>query len=261
MKQFFTEALQTFAPSHWAEISQRPMGKGIGFFSKTLVFAFFVMLLLAIPTLIKMPTVISEHLGRFDTLQLSGKVEMSSPIKLPKSEPLIVLDTSGAYDELTTERVLITKDRVQYRPFIRTRSVDTAELKDLKNNRAKVRTFLAALAFFILPSAFFYMYVIVWLKYFLMMFALALIVFVLLDLTHWRRTFKELFVIGCYVSLVPVLAEVVVSGINAHWLIPIVNIAGIVKLYLVPAVILVVLAIGAALCVFYNKKEKHTHDV
>jgi hypothetical protein len=37
---------------------------------------------------------------------------------------------------------------------------------------------------------------------------------------------------------------------------PILNISGLVKLYLVPAVILGVVAIAAALCVYYNEQEE-----
>ncbi|MEM4240209.1 MAG: DUF1189 family protein [Candidatus Woesearchaeota archaeon] len=255
MAEFFRELGQSFMPSHWAEISERPAGKGIAFFTKTLVLAFIVMMLIAIPGLIKMPHEISAQLGKFDTLQLSGNFTMSSPIKLPKSDPFFVFDTSGAYTGLTEERVVITKDKIFYRPFIGTHYINTEQLKDLKKNRENVKRFMAALVFFILPSIIFYAFITVWLKYFLMIFTLSIILFILLDLTHWRRTWKELFVISCYVSVLPVLAEVAVGAINPKLLIPVLSISGLVQLYLIPAVILTVLSIAAAVCVYYNKEE------
>ncbi len=256
MKVFFKEAWETFLPSKWDEISQRPAGKGIGFFTKVLVFAFIIMMLTAIPWLIKMPAEISDNLAKFDVLQLSGNFTMSSPIKIPKTDPFFVFDTSGAYTEIRTERVLITEEKIFYKPFIKTYSQHTEQLKDLKKNRENVKRFMAFLVFFVLPSILFYAFVTVWLKYFLMILALSVILFVLLDLTHWRRTWKELFVISCYVSVLPVLVEVIVGAIKPGFLIPILSIAGLVQLYLIPAVILAVLAIGASLCVYYNKKEK-----
>ncbi len=255
MKRFLNELWQTFLPSHWDEISERSMGRGIGFFSKMLLLAFIVMILVHVPMLIKMPSFISEQLSKFDTLRMSGNFTMSSPIKLPRSEPLVIFDTSGAYTELTTERVLITQDKIFYRPLFKTRSVSTEELKDLKNNREQVKAFLAMLVFFLLPSVLFYAYIAVWLKYFLLIFTLAIIVFLVLDLTHWRRTWKEVFVIACYVSTLPVLAEVIVGAINARWLIPVLNLSGLLTLYLIPAVVLSLLTIGGALCVAQNKKE------
>lgn len=256
MKQFLDEVWQTFFPSHWAEISERSMGNGIGFFSKVLLAAFVVMMLVHIPVLIKMPSFISEQLSKFDTLRLAGNFTMSSPIKLPRSEPVVIFDTSGAYTELTSERVLITQNKVYYRPFFKTHSVNTEELKDLRNNREQVKAFLAVLVFFLLPSILVYAYIAVWLKYFLMILTLAVMVFLLLDLTHWRRTWKELFVLSCYVSTLPVLAEVIVGAINPDLLIPVLNIAGLLTLYLIPAVVLSLLTIGAALCVYYNRKEE-----
>ncbi len=256
MAEFFRELWQSFTPSHWAEISKKTAGNGISFFTKVLLLAFVVMMLLAIPSLVKMPKEISDQLGKFDALQLSGNFTMSSPIKLPKSEPFIIFDTSGAFTELTTERVLVTKEKIFYRPFIKTHSQYTEQLKDLKKNRENVKRFLSALVFLVLPSILFYAYIVVWLKYFLMIFTLSIILFVLLDLTHWRRTWKELFVTCCHVSTLPVLAEVVLGAVKPGLLVPVLSIAGLVKLYLVPAVVLAVLAIGASLCVHYNRKEE-----
>jgi len=256
MAGFFRELGRSFLPSHWAEISKRTVGNGIVFFTKVLLLAFMLMMLLAVPLLVKMPGEISNQLAKFDVLQLSGNFTMSSPVKMPKSEPLIIFDTSGAYTELTTERVLITKDKIFYRPFIRTQYVNTEQLKDLKKNRENVKRFLAVLVFFVLPSVLFYAFITVWLKYFLMIFTLSIILFVLLDLTHWRRTWKELFVVSCYASTLPVLAEVVLGAVKPVLLVPVLSIAGLVKLYLVPAVVLAVLSIGASLCVYYNTKEE-----
>ncbi len=256
MRQFLSEVWQTFSYAHWSEICQRPAGRALGFFSKVLVLAFVVMLLLAIPTFIKLPREISEQLAKFEVLQFSGNFTMTSPIKLPKNEPVLIVDTSGAYTELTSERLLITREKVMYRPLFNTVELSTAELKDWKRNREPVNALLAVLAFFLLPSIVFYAYLAVWLKYFVLLLVLSVVLFVLLDLTHWRRTWKELFVIGCYVSTLPVLTEVVVGSINPEFLIPVLDFWGVVKLYLIPAVILAVLAIGATLCAYYNKKEK-----
>jgi hypothetical protein len=255
MADFFKELWQSFMPSHWEELSSKPSGKGVSFFTKVLLLAFVLMILLAIPKLIKLPGEISTQLNKFDVLQLSGNFTMSSPIKLPESEPIFVFDTSGAYTDLTDERVLITSEKVFYRPFFGTHYVNTEQLKDLKKNRENVKRFMAALVFFVLPSIVFYAFVTAWLKYFLMIFTLSIILFVLLDLTHWRRTWKELFVTTCYASTVPVLVEVVVGAINPKLLVPVLSISGLVQLYLVPAVILSVLSIGAAICVYYNKEE------
>lgn len=260
MRDFFRYALKTFLPSHWNELSQAGVGTALLFFSKVVVCGFVLIMLLASPSLLRMPGVISENLARFDTLQLSGNFTMSSPIKLPRSEPVVIFDTSGAYTQLTTERVLVTRDRIFYRPLFTTYELSTGELKDLKNNRDTVNTFLAMLVFFLLPSVLFYAYIAIWLKYFLLILVLSLVLFVLLDLTHWRRTWKELFVICCHVATLPVLAEVVVGAINAHWLVPVLNILGLVNIYLIPAVVLSVLAVGAALCVHYGRQEKR-HDV
>jgi len=253
---FFKEAYETFLWSQWKDISERPAGKGIGFFTRVLLLAFVVMLLLSIPQLIKLPGTISQQLSKFEKFQTSANVTMSSPIKLPGSNPVFILDTSGAYTELKSERVLITNDKIFWKPLFRTHELSTGELKDLKNNRDQVKTFLAMLAFFLLPSVLFWAFVAVWLKYFLMILLLSIILFILLDLTHWRRTWKEFFVIGCYVSLLPVLVEVIVGAIDKRFLLPVLDVFDLVTIYLIPVVVLCLLTIGAALCVYYNKKEK-----
>jgi hypothetical protein len=256
MAVFFREAWETFFPSKWDGISQKTAGKGVGFFTKVLILAFALMILLAIPTMLKLPKEISDNLAKFDALQLNGNFTMSSPIKIPGSEPFFVFDTSGAYTDLNEERVVITKAKIFYKPFIGTHYVNTEQLKDLKKNRENVKRFMAALVFFVLPSILFYAFITIWLKYFLMILTLSILLFIVLDLTHWRRTWKELFVVSCYVSMLPVLAEVVIGAINPHLLIPVFSIAGLVQIYLIPAVILCVLAVGASLCIYYNKQEE-----
>jgi hypothetical protein len=256
MGTFWKNLGQGFLWSKWRELSGRGFGNGLGFLSRVLVLAFVLILLLAIPKFARMPGEISGQLAKFDTLQFSANLTMSSPIKFPGSDPVAILDTSGAYTEITNERLLINRDKIQYKPFFKVREVKTEELKDLKNNREKVRMFLATLVFFILPAVLFWAFIAVWLKYVVMILLLSVILFVLLDLTHWRRTWKELFVICCYVSTLPVLAEVIIGAFSAHWLIPVLSVFDIVTLYLVPAVVLSVLAIGAALCVHYNRQEE-----
>lgn len=256
MRRFVTEITHTFLPGQWDELSRRQVKQGIAFFSKILLAVFVILLLLYVPKLARMPVVIADQLGKFDELKCdTAQVKMSVPVALPRLEPAVVIDTTGQYKELTTERLVVTKDKVFFRPLFRTFDVDTAELKNPGKNKEQVSVFFAALAFFVLPSIVFYAYVMLWLKYVVILFLLSIAVFVLLDLTHWKRAWKDVFVTACYASFIPLLLEVVLGVWNADLLIPVFEIAGIIRLYAVPIAALGVLTITALLLAYYTKKK------
>lgn len=256
MKRFFKEVTHTFLPGEWDELSRKPVKQGLLFFSKILLAVFALLLVLHVPKLVQMPVVIGDQLGRFEELKCEkAVVEMSAPIRLPRFDPAIVIDTTGQHEKVTTERLLVTKDKVFFRPLFKSYQVDVEELKNIGKNKEQVSVFFAALVFFVIPSIVFYAYVALWLKYLIIMFLLSIIIFILLDLTHWKRKWKHVFVTACHASFIPLLIEVVFSVWNAELLLPVFSLAGIIKIYAVPVAAFFVLTILALLLAYYHPKE------
>ena len=251
MKEFIKEVYYCFHPKKFHTLVNRSAGRAIWFFTKVLFFSFVLMGLLFIPKLVKMPGAIGDEISKFESLSLSGDMETSEAIVIPDKDPLIRIDTKSTELKMKTERLVITKDAV-YTRFLGTDKITIEELKNPSENKARVGKFVALITMFSLPSLLFYSYVILWIVYFLLILVSSTIIFLLIDLTHYRKTWKQMFKISCYGSIGMVAVEVLTIPFKPFWLFPIFDFVG-VHIYAVGTALLFILT--GVLTMFYHYKK------
>jgi len=247
-KEFIKEVYSILHPKKFNEIASRPAKKAIWFFTKVIFFSFILMGLLFLPKLVKLPSSIGEEISKFESLQLSGNASTSEPIVIPDKDPLIRIDTKSNEIKLKTERLLISKDSV-YTRILSTDRITIDELKNPGEHKATVSKFVALLIIFAIPSLLFYSFLVNWLVYFLLIILAGTVVFLLIDLTHFRKKWKETFKIACYGSLGMIAVEILTIPFKPFWMFPIFSFIG-VRIYATGLVLL--LALTGTLTAFYH---------
>ena len=253
MKEFIKEVYQCFHPEKASFIVDRPAKKAIWFFTKALFFSFILMGLLFIPSLFKLPSAISEEIGKFESLSFSGNATTSAPITIPDKDPLIRIDTTSKEIIMKTERLLVTKDAV-YTRILTTNNITIEELKNPSEHKAGVAGFIALLTIFSIPSILFYAYIINWVIYFLLILLVSTIVFLLIDLTHFRKKWTQLFKINCYSSVGMISLEILTIPFKPFWMFPIFNFVGI-RIYATGIALLFILT-GVITGFYHYRKPK-----
>jgi len=254
--EFIKEVAYSFHPKHLSRMSNASFWQASGYVAKILSVAFLIMLILFIPQFGLLPAFVSKQISKFDSIQVSGSVNMSSAIRIPERDPTLIIDMTEKETQLGAERALITKDYVYYRLLYGQQKIETKKIKEPTENKPVVSQLVTIMFIFVLPSVVFYAYLALIIKYLILIFLSGTIVFFLLDLTHYRQSWWRMIKLSCYASTAVIAAEVISIPLNTEWLVPLFAIAGI-NIYLVSTVFLLILTGAAAIAVYYAGERKH----
>lgn len=246
----------TFHPKKLNKLSNGPFKDCAGYVAKILAFAVLIMLILFIPQFGALPSFVSKQVAKFDNIEVSGTVNMSSAIRIPERDPFLIVDMTEFEAKPGKERVLVTKDYIYYRLLSGQQKVETKKVKEPTENRPIVSQLLTIIIIFVLPSVIFYTYLALLIKYFILIFLAGTIVFFLLDLTRFRHTWWKTIKLGCYASTIPIFMELILIPLNTKVLVPLFSIAGM-NIYLVSSVLLIVLTGIAAVLTHVIKDGKN----
>ncbi len=253
-KEFIKEVYQLFQPKKLPGIVDRSAGRAVWFFTKVLFFSLVVMILLFLPQLVRLPSLVGQEMGKFESISFSGTAKTSEPIRMPSKEPLVTIDTQSTELKMKTERLLVTKDAV-YTRILTPKKISIDELKNPSEHKGTVSGFVALAIIFSIPSALFYSYIMLWLIYFILILLASTLIFLLIDLTHYRKTWKQLFKLGCYGSIGMVVVEVLLIPFKPFWLFPIFNFIG-VSIYASGIALLLILTGAFTLMYHYSTAKK-----
>ncbi len=233
---FIKEVINSFKPSNFTELTNRSFLNSTLFFSKFLVIAVILMGVIYIPTLIALPSYFSNQMQKFNTLSINSNYDVMAPVYFPERDSFLVVDTTSIHNTIKGERFLITKEGLKYKFFGKEHFLKGSAFSDVLSNKGGFSTLLSAIALFILPALFFWVYFFTWLKYFIMIILLSSIFFTLFDLTHFKKRWIKFFNITVFAAIIPILLETISAPISTGYLIQIVQLAG-VDVYLVPLII------------------------
>jgi len=259
MKAFVRELVKPLNPLKFRELSDKPWWEAVWYFSKVLLVAVVIMSIILAPEIFRLSSYFDTQLAKFDALSVRGNLSVTEPVYFPDRKPQLVIDTTGLYSHLGSERFLITDEGLYYRWFNQERAITKDEFAALLENKEKTSKLLTAAAVFLIPSALFFLYAFLWTKYSLTILLFGTIFYFLLDLTHYRLPWRQVMNIAGYASALMILVEVISLGINTDYLVTLVQIIG-VNIYLVPLLLYIVLMIVATTMV-HVKKPKHDTDL
>lgn len=254
MPKFLKEIACSFYPKKLDEYSNRSFGHCIGYFTMILAFAFVVMMILYVPKVGLLTGYVSEQISKFDAVNMSGSVSMNTAIHIPEKYPVMTVDMTGMDVKPTTQRVIVTKDFVRYSLLKGPQKVETKLLLQPTENKPIVSQLLVLIIIFILPSIVFYSFLALWIKYFVLVFLAGTIIFLLADLTQYRKKWIKTVKLACFAVAPIILIEVISAPFNTDWLVPLIRFIGI-PVYLVGSVALLVLT-GVFLVLTHYFKAK-----
>ncbi len=255
MSSAIKEILNQLNPLKYKELSDKPWWEALGFFSKILLVAVIIMSMLLVPDMFRMSKYFDDQLAKFEALSIQGNLSVTQPVYIPAKKTQAIIDTTGMHSKLGPERFLLTEEGLYYRWFNQERTITKEEFGKMLENKEKVRNLLTAGTIFLLPSAMFFLYAFLWLKYALTIFLFGTIFYFLLDLTHYRLPWRQMMNVAGYASAPMILLEVISLAISTEYMLPIIQIIG-VNIYIVPLLVYAAVIIIATTMVHVRKKRE-----
>jgi len=258
LPNFLKDIVYSFNPRYLDKVTNKSFGHAVGYFTMILAFAFVIMMILYVPQVGLLPGFVSEQISKFDSLNVSGTVNMNTAINIPESKPLFTVDMTGEEVKHSSQRVIVTKDYVLYNLLQGPKKVNTKEVLEPTKHKPIVSQLLALVIIFILPSIVFYSFIALWLKYFLLILAGGTLIFLLSELTHYRQKWVKTVKLACFAAGPVIAMEVISIPINTDWLMPLFRVAGI-PIYIIGIVSLLCLTGTALVLIYYFKAKDGKH--
>lgn len=249
MKQFFKEVVWCFYPPRYKILCTKKLRSSLKFMSLVLFFAFIIAAVLYAPKLITLKSSIEDQLDNFVLFNINANFTTSAPVKIPYSRPLFIIDSAEEHN-ISNELFIFSQDKIKYR-FFGKHSVPLSTFKDVKANKKRASAFFSVLFILLLPSIFILLYFKFWIKYFLIIYLISFILFILLELTHWRLKFRQILNIACHTSIIMIVLELVSAPFGTAYLLPLVKFLGI-NIYAVTLVLFAFFTVAGV--IFANKK-------
>jgi len=196
---------------------------------------FIVMSIVSIPKLSMLSDNIQGQISNFDNLTIDIEADMNSPVIFTNQSQQIIIDTTKEWN-LTKEKLIITKDFIQYRPFKEVKKISTTDLKNLKENKetfSKVLTFLIVLA---LPSIIIISYIMFTLKYILISLITSLLAYIITRMYVKKIKLKRVLNIAIYSTSLMIFIEIISIPFGTKYLINLFQIMGM-NFYLITLLI------------------------
>lgn len=245
------EVAWSFHPYRYNFISGFTFRKSIKYLAKIILVALVFSLLLASPKFFTLNSSISNAVSQFSVFNITGNVSTSGDVAIPTHNPFMIIDLQNSRN-ITDETFLITKDQIDYRFFGR-KSVSIDALIDPKNAQSDSTKLLSTLALMLIPGIVFYSFIYIWLKYFILVILSASIMFIVLEVTHFKLKWRELANISAHAATIPVFLEILSEPFSADYLLPTLKFFGS-NVYIIPIVLMFVLSVVAIVFTHLDRK-------
>ena len=131
---FFKTIIEALSPHHYKIIASRKKRHVISYFYSLIFFSLFLSLLIATPAYIKSAPRVDEALSKFSVLNVTVKMETTSPILLPPGNPYITIDTEGKRNR-TSELLFADAGGFTVHSFVATKNYKWSSFGDLLQKR------------------------------------------------------------------------------------------------------------------------------
>ncbi len=236
MRDYLKRLFFAFSPKNLHDRTQQSFRKNLFFFSKSLFFAFIIMGLFYIPTLVRLPAYFDQQMSKFKSLSIDSNFSVTLPVYFPERDGLIIIDTTGLHTKPKYERFLVTREGVHFKLFREPHFIKSESFKEVLSHKERFSMLFTTILVLFLPALVFWSYFFLWLKYFVQILFFGSVFFTLFDLTHWRRKWKEFLNIAAITSSVPVLLEVISLPFGTAFLLPFIETIGS-DVYVVPLIL------------------------
>jgi hypothetical protein len=195
-KKLIITILQSFNPSNYEKLVARRKRKAITYFCLMSLCVFVITSVLMIPSLLTLPSYLSDEINKFSELKVNIDYEQKEPVYLTKNMPIITIDTVNEHEHIEEGTLLISKNKVHYRllPFGKGTTRETSEENSLQGvNILLTILFVAALPV-LLVGVFLYGVI----KYLVFIAIVATLGFVFARIIRFGLSFREVFNISIF---------------------------------------------------------------
>ena len=230
-------------------IAKKTFWSSVGFLLILLLIFTLIASFIRIKDFLALQNYLSKQIEKIDTSKTNWSIETLSPIAIPEKNPIFVFDTSG---EKKGKFITISKTNLNF--FNKNFKLEA--FKDFKANAKDLGSLATYLIIFALPSIFFYWYLALFLKYFLIALTLGFVVWLLLDFTPYNIQIRSAFGAAFHSLIVLIPIELIFSSLGAaNLLIPIFKIFEI-NFFLISLIIYILFFLIAMLSIVVEKIAK-----
>ena len=232
-------------PADFEKLIHRPLSKAFKHFFLALFLIFIVMSLFALPKIITLSSYLEEQFSSFDTLNIDIDIEMNSPLIISERDPQIIIDTTNQ-SNLTTEKLMITKDFLYYKPYNKIKEINYSGFKNVLENKEKISNILSFFIILALPSILITIYIMLVIKYLFIAFLTTIIAFIIARIKINPIKFKKILKASIYSLTSMIIIEVISAPFSTRYLLPIpfIHLAGM-NFYLSTTLLYVITFISA----------------
>ncbi|MBI4448713.1 hypothetical protein HY641_01645 [Candidatus Woesearchaeota archaeon] len=226
LKEWALAVAYSFNPMYYKKVADAPPKEMFALVNKTITRAFVVMLIVALPMLVAVPSYVSSALGSFDVLTIDGRTELGEQIGVPAHDPHLVIDLSAqkAYEG---ERALLTREYFYFQSPFGAKKINTDYVLDPLAHKRESSLIVFGLFLLWLPSLLIYAYIVTFLKYLIwwaVFSTMAIVAIRALVLSSMRL--RRIVNICAYALLPIVILEVLTIPFDTAWLFPILDFMG-----------------------------------
>ncbi len=238
--EFIKEVVWAVYPPRYRQLADKPFLHSLGFMSKILLFAFIIAGILFVPKLFLLKDNIESELSKFSSFSLSGNITQSDKIAIPHTNPWVVVDLNSNLT-LTKEIFVVDKDNIRYR-FFGIKSIPREQIMDLTAHKAPASRFLSAVIVMMLPGIALLLYIRMWLKYLLFTLVFGTLFFIIMELSKFRLSWKQMLNVAAHSLTVIIFLEVISASLTTVYLLPRFRFLG-VNVYIVTTILFAVLMV------------------
>lgn len=203
---FYRLFLQTLNPESYEGFAESRAKNSFNYFATLIFNAIVIMLLVMMPMLVQLPkTIEANFFDKFDAFTMTPEMKTSSPILIPKGNPLILINYAN---ETPTQsaNVIINNDVLSTGMLFTQITKDFSSYRFVKDKKAEISNIIAFLFLMMIPTLLlvFYFYNLIW--FFAVVLIATLGALIIAPILKHRVSAKKLFNCAMYgISLTVVL--------------------------------------------------------
>jgi len=229
---FFSTIAASLHPMRYISLSSRSYRDVLFYFLSIVLFAVLLATVLWLPKLMNLQNTLEKQFDGVSRFQVTTEFATTAPLMVPKTRPLVVVDTTGERTSLGSEFLLVTDKIMIYRTRDGTVKRPIQEFLSL-GNKKELSKLLFSLAVLVLPGLLIFIYLMLLIKYALIAVVATILAFIIVKLTRSSQSFHRIAKVSVYAVTLPVLLDVLAFPLGVQqYLLPI-SVAGIVMVNMV----------------------------
>ena len=242
---FLRTVFHSVNPNSFADLSGRSFKESMEYFLSILFVSFVLMILLLVPAMMMIPKSIETTMEDFSVLSLGINLETTKPVELPSKKPYVVIDTTGTHENISDEKVFVTRDTVFmkngmcfwfepaclfYPKESKVKATSLSDYSDLKTHSKTISQLITTLLMFAVPTFVIFLFFLLAVKYFIIILLVTLIALAFARLIKKDTAFSRLFRVATYAATIMIVLEVALLPFKF-------------KMYMAPLIAFIVLVI------------------